>query len=104
MGSSMLCDAVCVNTPVFSLPKVPEPLWHSRHNVNTNGPRLSTWHLRHGCSLSSAVVTSAPLVPVRQEGAKAPCGLWQSVHWITPSFTRCFTGISNCARIVAWHE
>ena len=30
-------------------------------------------------------------------------GLWQSVHWITPSLTRCFTGMLNWARMGAWH-
>ena len=35
---------------------------------------------------------------MRQVGSNAPCGLWQSVHWTTPSFTRCLKGMENCAR------
>src|SRR5438128_7760446 len=42
---------------------------------NTNGPRLSTWHFRHGISLSCAGASIAVLVPVFHEGATDPCGL-----------------------------
>ncbi len=40
-GSSMLCELAGRNTPPFSRPNVPAPLWHSRHIVNTTGRRSS---------------------------------------------------------------
>ena len=35
---------------------------------------------------------------MRQSGENVPCGLWQSVHCTTPSFTRCLKGMANWAR------
>ena len=40
---------------------------------------------------------------MRQVGADDPCGLWQSVHCMNPSLTRCLKGMENCARTLAWH-
>src|SRR5262249_7224539 len=119
----MLCELDCTNTPRFSRPNVPAPLWHSRQSVNTtgrrssfelvdpcgrwqashpstrtlacsktNGPRLSTWHFKHGSSLSIAGCSIAELEALRvvievppDRASKVPCGLWQSVHCTTPS-------------------
>ena len=47
---------------------------------NTKGPALSAWHLKQTVSC----VAVARNCRVR----KPPCGLWQSVHSTSPSFTR----------------
>ena len=39
---------------------------------------------------------------LEQVGAAVPCGLWQSVQFMKPSFTRCLNGMENCARTFRW--
>src|ERR1035437_8070748 len=68
----------------------------------TNGPRLSAWQLMHGSSLALAVSTCRGRAPLAQVGWNDPCGLWQSVQFMKPSFTRCLNGMENWARTFIW--
>lgn len=58
--------------------------------------------LSQGSSLPSDESTIRGRAPIPWFGAAAPWGLWQSEHWITPSFTRCLKGMENCARTFPW--
>jgi len=62
---------------------------------NTQGPRVSAWHLVQIMFWSAVDLVLFAL--------NVPCGSWQSLHFTRPSFTLWWNGMLNAGFTSAWH-
>ena len=83
--------------------------WATLAALHSHGRMLEhEWASLFGVALQARLLVRERLIhhprpaAFRQVGANVPCGLWQSVQFMNPSFTRCLNGIENCARTLVW--
>ena len=77
---TLLTFSMCGLAPPWVIWQDEQPSIFTGACSKTNGPCLSAWHLKQTASCVAEVRTCL--------GPRFRAGLWQSLHWIRPSFTR----------------